>query len=70
MPIYTQGSTDESGLTLPRLCATEKCKSWNTEQGPSMFDNCKTNNVVKTNNLMNQYVLMKLKDKAACPSVQ
>lgn len=70
MPIYTQGSTDESGLTLPCLCATEKCKSWNTEKGPSMFDNCKTNNVVKTNNLMNQYVLMKLKDKAACLSVQ
>lgn len=64
VPIYTQGCTGESDLTLfccinYCLHVIEKRKSGNTEKG---FDNCKLNNSVKRNNLINQYMLMNLKD--------
>lgn len=64
VPIHTQGST---GLTLfccinYCLQVTEKPKSGSTEKGPGTFDNCKLNNSVKRNYLINQYVLVNLKD--------
>lgn len=39
-----------------------KQKSENTEKDPGTFDNCKLNNSVERNNLINQCVLMILKD--------
>lgn len=49
-------------LCLASVSLSMKYKSENTKKGPGTFDNCELNNSVEINSLINNCVLVNLKD--------